>query len=392
MVLTSTHDSTDQFSPPAGSDSTGSITSPSTSISTNTPETKKAHVFDVAMAEQQQQQQQQRQQYPDEISSLSVPTHSNPQFIKTHGALRRARAPPRNDRGDIYCDHPTCRASNSSQTFKRLCEWNKHMDRHERPYKCVEVGCELNPGFTYSGGLLRHQREVHRMHLSTKEPLFCPFPNCNRSSGTGFTRKENLEEHKRRRHLEEIEVSDPDHDQRRAQTHQIRATRSGAGDSTEPDSIPVSTTTSSRYEIAASTTKRRRLTTLVESEFHGHAMSSIETLKAAGRRSTNSTIFVDGPSQMIPMQSQSQIQTKTQPQPQPPMQQIQQQQQQQHLIQRLREEILRKEDLIRRQNAEISRLHNFLHSLPPQMVYDVLQVQAQAQAQVQLHIPAGEGG
>jgi hypothetical protein len=78
------------------------------------------------------------------------------------------------------------------------------MDRHERPYKCHEPGCELSLGFTYSGGLLRHQREVHKMHLSIKEALYCPFPNCNRSSGAGFTRKENLEEHKRRRHLEEM--------------------------------------------------------------------------------------------------------------------------------------------------------------------------------------------
>ena len=45
------------------------------------------------------------------------------------------------------------------------------------------------------------------MYLSTKQALYCPFPNCNRSSGTGFTRKENLEEHKRRRHLEEMSQS-----------------------------------------------------------------------------------------------------------------------------------------------------------------------------------------
>jgi hypothetical protein len=122
--------------------------------------------------------------------------------IKVQGAYRRTRSPPRNDHGQMFCDHVNCRGKN--QTFKRVCEWNKHMDRHERPYKCREAGCELNPGFTYSGGLLRHQREVHKMHLSMKQPLFCPFPNCNRSSGTGFTRKENLEEHKRRRHLEEL--------------------------------------------------------------------------------------------------------------------------------------------------------------------------------------------
>ena len=112
---------------------------------------------------------------------------------------KRDRTPPKNAKGEIYCDHPEC--ASKGITFRRPCEYNKHMDKHERPWKCYEPGCETNPGFTYSGGLLRHQREVHKMHQSTRTPLYCPFPNCNRSSGTGFTRRENLEEHKRRRHL-----------------------------------------------------------------------------------------------------------------------------------------------------------------------------------------------
>src|ERR1700760_2013430 len=74
------------------------------------------------------------------------------------------------------------------------------MDKHERPYKCEHTGCEKLQGFTYSGGLLRHQREVHKMHGGTKEPLFCPFENCKRNAGSGFTRKENLHEHVRRVH------------------------------------------------------------------------------------------------------------------------------------------------------------------------------------------------
>lgn len=77
---------------------------------------------------------------------------------------------------------------------------SKHMDKHDRPYKCVFKGCEKLQGFTYSGGLLRHEREVHKMHGGTKKSLFCPFHDCKRSSGTGFTRKENLAEHIRRVH------------------------------------------------------------------------------------------------------------------------------------------------------------------------------------------------
>jgi hypothetical protein len=74
------------------------------------------------------------------------------------------------------------------------------MDKHDRPYKCAETGCEKLQGFTYSGGLLRHQREVHKMHGGTRKPMYCPEPNCKRNSGSGFTRKENLHEHIRRVH------------------------------------------------------------------------------------------------------------------------------------------------------------------------------------------------
>ena len=69
------------------------------------------------------------------------------------------------------------------------------MDKHDRPYKCNVKGCEKLQGFTYNGGLLRHQREIHKMHGGPKQSLFCPFQDCKRSSGAGFTRKGNLAEH-----------------------------------------------------------------------------------------------------------------------------------------------------------------------------------------------------
>lgn len=74
------------------------------------------------------------------------------------------------------------------------------MDKHDRPYKCNVKGCEKLQGFTYAGGLLRHEREVHKMHDGTKRTLFCPFPDCKRNSGSGFSRKDNLAEHIRRIH------------------------------------------------------------------------------------------------------------------------------------------------------------------------------------------------
>jgi hypothetical protein len=82
------------------------------------------------------------------------------------------------------------------------------MDKHDRPYKCLAKGCEKLQGFTYSGGLLRHEREIHKLHCRTKEVLFCPFTECKRSSGAGFTRKENLAEHIRRVHRRKTTSAD----------------------------------------------------------------------------------------------------------------------------------------------------------------------------------------
>jgi hypothetical protein len=82
------------------------------------------------------------------------------------------------------------------------------MDKHDRPYKCNAKGCEKLQGFTYSGGLLRHEREVHKLHGGTKKSLHCPYADCKRSSGTGFTRKENLAEHLRRVHRRTSASSD----------------------------------------------------------------------------------------------------------------------------------------------------------------------------------------
>ncbi len=86
----------------------------------------------------------------------------------------------------------------SRTVLTSLC--SKHMDKHNRPYVCEEPGCEKIQGFTYSGGLLRHQREVHRQHGGPKASCMCPFRDCKRSTGVGFSRKENLSEHLRRVH------------------------------------------------------------------------------------------------------------------------------------------------------------------------------------------------
>jgi hypothetical protein len=120
-------------------------------------------------------------------------------FRQTVTAICRPEPHPQDEQGNYICLWQEC--SEKNYKWGRLSEWNKHMDRHERPYKCEQLSCVNLPGFTYPGGINRHLREVH---LVQPTRILCPFSGCDRNApGNGFTRKENLAEHKRRRHPEE---------------------------------------------------------------------------------------------------------------------------------------------------------------------------------------------
>lgn len=110
--------------------------------------------------------------------STSQSPHNSESSTRHRVSVQRAQEPPRNAKDEIYCNHAECEAD--PPTFRRRSELNKHTDKHEQPYKCTESAFEKLQGFTYSGGLLRHQHEVHKKAGTTKATLFCPQPNCNR--------------------------------------------------------------------------------------------------------------------------------------------------------------------------------------------------------------------
>ncbi|KAK5111061.1 hypothetical protein LTR85_012280 [Meristemomyces frigidus] len=127
----------------------------------------------------------------------------------------------------------------AGQTFDRKCEWSKHMDKHDRPYRCPRPSCAKLQGFTYSGGLLRHEREVHNKHGGTKNTLMCPHEDCKRHVGKGFTRKENLNEHIRRVHENKSQLSQqPTHQESPSQyedyKHQLEEAVAGVDQIMEP--------------------------------------------------------------------------------------------------------------------------------------------------------------
>ncbi|KAM3079410.1 hypothetical protein ACMFMG_005841 [Clarireedia jacksonii] len=153
----------------------------------------------------------------------------------------RSKPVPKPDRevtkdanGRYYCAWPGC--TEEVRDFNRKCEWSKHMDKHDRPYRCKEVGCEKLPGFTYSGGLLRHEREVHGKHGGPKKQLNCPHPNCKRHTGKGFSRQENLNEHLRRVHTDagvtQVAVEETEEDPTQAAVAGVKRKRGASkGDS-----------------------------------------------------------------------------------------------------------------------------------------------------------------
>ncbi|XTI89211.1 hypothetical protein V2W45_1490429 [Cenococcum geophilum] len=100
---------------------------------------------------------------------------------------KRAKDPPRNAQNKMIYKFKEC----ANITFKRKCEWSKHMDKYNRPYKYHARGCEKLQGFTYSGGLLRHKREVYKLHRELRSL-------SSRGSRAEFTQKENLAEYIRR--------------------------------------------------------------------------------------------------------------------------------------------------------------------------------------------------
>jgi hypothetical protein len=142
-----------------------------------------------------------------EQNECSMPSGSSTTSSRQPAAHPGESDPPKDANGRIYCYICT---GESPQFFIRPCEWRKHMDKHERPHVCKYPGCSKLPGFTYSGGLTRHEREVHGKGAGAGR-LYCPHSTCKRSRSAsqtkdrGFTRKENLAEHMRRVHTESVE-------------------------------------------------------------------------------------------------------------------------------------------------------------------------------------------
>ncbi|KIW76962.1 hypothetical protein Z517_09406 [Fonsecaea pedrosoi CBS 271.37] len=73
--------------------------------------------------------------------------------------------------------------------------WKKHMDKHERPYKCTFEGCTNRDGFSKPCALMRHHEHLHLR----KVQWFCIFEDCDRHE-RGFFRSDHARKHEERVH------------------------------------------------------------------------------------------------------------------------------------------------------------------------------------------------
>ncbi|KIW76967.1 hypothetical protein Z517_09411 [Fonsecaea pedrosoi CBS 271.37] len=137
----------------------------------------------------------------DEDSPPAQPTERNRPVKRRRPRTPRhvQRTPPTpNSNGKLECTWDEC--DDEIKEFPRLGEWNKHMDKHERPYKCASDGCRNQKGFTYAGGLVRHEREVHGKNVGAEHQIWCPHKSCKRHFRKPFARDQTLREHLRRVH------------------------------------------------------------------------------------------------------------------------------------------------------------------------------------------------
>ncbi|KAI9756247.1 MAG: hypothetical protein M1835_000767, partial [Candelina submexicana] len=114
----------------------------------------------------------------------------------------------------------------------------KHMLRHERPFVCVETGCERKEGFSTSNDLDRHKKSVHKItpKRGPSKNYFCFSAGC-KSKDKPWPRLDNFRQHLRRMHQSEdmdelLRISEQSCDaQPTLDSHQLQSDGSAFGDS-----------------------------------------------------------------------------------------------------------------------------------------------------------------
>ncbi|KAA6406740.1 MAG: hypothetical protein FRX48_09463 [Lasallia pustulata] len=108
--------------------------------------------------------------------------------------LRNKTASPRTQSTPVLQHHYLC--SSCPKVFRHRHELNRHRKLHDRPYRCLHVGCDSR-GFSSRKDLGRHEASRHQGTEATK--FYCPRMECEYST-KGFPRTDNCRRHVRKQH------------------------------------------------------------------------------------------------------------------------------------------------------------------------------------------------
>ncbi|CAI6332942.1 unnamed protein product [Periconia digitata] len=127
-----------------------------------------------------------------------IPNHSSldpGNVVRTHPLYK---SKPKKD-GTYHCPFEG-QSSCSHMPTALKSSFDKYVDSHLKPYRCVREDC-ADVVFSSTAELLRHEREAHGLHGHVLNPNLCYYPNCERSmAGKGYRRRYNLIHHMKRVH------------------------------------------------------------------------------------------------------------------------------------------------------------------------------------------------
>lgn len=102
------------------------------------------------------------------IQTSSRSNFETPLLQHTPNISKQEQNPPRNADDELICTDPAC----TNKTFRRHCDWQTHVNKHRRPFRCSIEGCPReSSGFATKGVLDRHMIRIHQKPcLASSDP------------------------------------------------------------------------------------------------------------------------------------------------------------------------------------------------------------------------------
>ncbi|GAB7342705.1 hypothetical protein MBLNU457_g0857t1 [Dothideomycetes sp. NU457] len=138
----------------------------------------------------------------DTLSTQSAP-------VGTQSHVSTPQRPSKRPRNSSRSSNPVgplgiclvCKQQGKDFPFKNDSDRTKHMKTHEKPMKCCEDGCGLEPyGCAISNDLERHKATKHGIYTPTWVFYKCRISDCSKADEI-HDRKDNFRDHLRRVHV-----------------------------------------------------------------------------------------------------------------------------------------------------------------------------------------------